>query len=307
MTFWGVGPKGEKLLLGEPAEASLSYDRDAPADLLRAVFPADRMWDELSEVVLYQGGEAVFRGIVDEQNTALSASGITVELVCRSLEALLLDNEAEPGTVNSPSLPLLEERLLLPLGLSLGDGDRRAVRGQLTVEKGESCWAVLERFCREALGTVPHTDASGKVNCGGTAGQSVELSEALSARVELSPCRRVSEVWQQSFRGSYDTPYRSGRPGVKRRRYLSVGSGEDPRQVLAEGERDSFLFTVTCAGAWWPGRNGLASVTLPGLGRFEGCPVRSVRYFWDRQGERTRLTLERPEEGLEGREKRACG
>ena len=99
MTYWGVLKNGGELLLGEPEEAVLSYDREAPADQLKAVFPADRLWEELTEVLVYDGGEGVFRGIVDEQNTRLSEAGLSTELVCRSREALLLDNEAEPGTI----------------------------------------------------------------------------------------------------------------------------------------------------------------------------------------------------------------
>lgn len=140
MTFWGVTFSGKRLLLGEPLEASLCYDRDAPADLLRARFPADKLWEELKEAELWEGEKLVFRGLVDEQDTELSSSGLTVELVCRSLEALLLDNEALPETIASPSLPLLEKKLLSPLGLALGEGDRERKRGRLTVKKGKSCW-----------------------------------------------------------------------------------------------------------------------------------------------------------------------
>ena len=46
MTFWGVLQRGGQMLLGDPAEAVLSFDRDAPADQLKAVFPADRIWED---------------------------------------------------------------------------------------------------------------------------------------------------------------------------------------------------------------------------------------------------------------------
>lgn len=296
MIFWGVGLSGSELLLGEPKEAVLTYDRDAPADLLRVKFPADRMWEELAEVVLYEDGRQTFRGIVDEQNTILSSQGLTVELVCRSREALLLDNEAMPGTVASPSLPVLETRLLTPLGLTLGGGDREKKRGELAVTKGESCWSVLERFCGAFLGTVPYVDLEGRVQCEGAPGKRLELKDVISAEVSLLPCKRVSEVWQQSCRGGYDTLYRGKSRGTVRRRYVSMQGGKSPGEVLARGERDSFLLTVTCAGSWWPGRNASASLDLPGAGRFEDCPVRGASYRRDRSGERTRLILERKAE-----------
>lgn len=293
MTFWGTTIFGDRLLLGEPAEAALSYDRDAPADLLRVKFPADRMWEELREVEMYEKGEPAFRGVVDEQNTELSSAGLTIELVCRSREALLLDNEALPENILSPSLSLLETRLLTPLGLALGAGDTERKQGELVISKGESVWTVLERFCQEFLETEPYVDLDGLVQCGGLPGKSLELKDVISAQVNLLPCKRITEVWQQSSRGSYDTPYRSEGRNVPRRRYLSMQSGKNPHQVLEAGERNSFLLTVACAGAWWPGRNASASVTLPGVGRFENCPVQSALYRRDKSGERTRLVLEK--------------
>ncbi len=295
MTFWGITPTGDRLALGDPMEITFSWDRDAPADLLRAKFPADRLWEELKEVLLYRQGELAFRGVVDEQNAALSSTGLTVELVCRSLEALLLDNEALPEVLNSPSLPLLEEKLLRPLGLSLGKGDRETKRGRLVVDKGDSCWTVLESFCGTFLGTFPWVDPEGRVQCEKEPERRLELANVISAQVGFFPCKRVSEVWRQSCRGLYDTPYRSGRPGAVRRRYLSRESGQEPRALLAQGERESFSLTVTCAGAWQPGRNTLASVDLPGVGRLRDCPVQSALYRRDKSGERTWFILDRPQ------------
>lgn len=301
MTFWGVKPSGERVLLGEPAEAVLSFDRDAPADLLRAKFPADRLWDELREVAMYKDGELLFRGIVDEQVTTLSSTGLMTELVCRSLEALLLDNEAQPGVTKSPSLELLESRMLLPLGLRLGKVDTSRQTGELNVEKGESCWAVLNRFCQTYFGVEPSVDLNGLVQCEAVPQGEVELREIISAKVELLPCKRLSEVWMQSCRGGYDTVFRNETDALPHRRFVSAQSGKDPRAMLAKGERESFLLTVTCRGAIWPGRNDRASVTLPHVGRFTHCPIRSVQYRRDKNGEQTRLVLEK------GEEKRVCG
>ncbi len=296
MIFWGVLPEGDQLLLGEPEEAVLTRDRDAPADMLRAKFPAASLWEECREVFVYDNGKLLFRGIVDEQNTLLTSAGLTVELVCRSLEALLLDNEAPPGTFSVPSLAQLETKLLAPLGLAFGEGDREKKRGELTVEKGESCWTVLERFCLDFLGAAPFVDLEGRVRCGGIPEETIELAEVISAQVSRLPCRYISEVWQQSCRGEYDTLYRGGRKRIFRRRYSSMQGGKDPRQILAQGERESFLLTVTCAGAVWPGRNVSASVTIPGVGRFAECPVRNVLYRRSKAGESTRFVLERGKE-----------
>ena len=84
MTFWGELPQGPEMLLGEPLSVELLYDRDAPADQLTAVFPAEEPWEALSVVRVFHEGKLLFGGIVDEQNATLSESGLQVELVCRS-------------------------------------------------------------------------------------------------------------------------------------------------------------------------------------------------------------------------------
>ena len=60
---------GTELLLGNPLEAELLYDSDAPADQLKAVFPTEKLWDDLAVVRVFHQGQVVFGGIVDEQNT----------------------------------------------------------------------------------------------------------------------------------------------------------------------------------------------------------------------------------------------
>lgn len=296
MTFWGELAGGGQMLLGDPQEAVLSYDREAPADQLKAVFPADRMWEPLAEVCVYHEGQGIFRGIVDEQNTRLGAGGLTVELVCRSREALLLDNEAEPGCIRSPSLEVLRRRMLEPLGLREVQGPGGSVRGELMVEKGSSCWAVLAGFCRDYLGTEPYVDFDGVVQCGPEKARRLELSRVVSAEICQMPCKELSAVWKQGYRGGYDTLFRESRAQGTRRRYLSAQSGKDPRDLLREARRESFLLRVTCAGVWWPVRGAAADVAAPLAGKFFGCPVKRAVCRRDRNGEQTSFVLERGEE-----------
>lgn len=291
MTFWGTLRDGAQMLLGSPEEAVLSYDRDAPADQLKALFPADKIWDSLVEVCAYEGGKGVFRGIVDEQNTRLTAGGLYVELLCRSREALLLDNEAEPGTIKRPSLEALRQRLLEPLGLT-ASGDSQPAAGERFIEKGMSCWEVLAGFCQDYFGTTPYVDFDGTVHCEGWEPEKLALKDVMTAEISELPCKRLSAVWKQGCRGGYDTLYSSPEAAVPRRRYLGAQDVRHPREVLAAGEREGFLLTVTCAGNWWPAR-GAVDVAVPMAGRYENCPVRKAVYYRDKNGEKTRFVLEK--------------
>ncbi len=298
MTCWGILQDGGQMLLGDPKELVLSFDRDAPADQLKAVFPAEQMWEALAQVAVYEGGYAVFRGIVDEQNTRLEADGIWVELVCRSLEALLLDNEACPEPVRSPSLGRLFGKLAEPLGFRRFEGASGKIPGVLEIEKGVSCWQVLSGFCAAYLGTVPYADVNGVLHCEGYGEEEVCISDVLRAEVSHMPCKEISEVWQQSFRGTYDTPYREPGAIARRRRYSACGSGANPKQLLADAREDSCRVTLECAGAVWPVRGKAVSAELPRLGKLTRCPVLSARCYKDSQGLHTRLVLGRGKDNV---------
>ena len=100
-----------------------------------------------------------------------------------------------------------------------------------------SCWEAVEEFCRGWLGTVPYVDETGALRCDGLPSFSVDLGTASWGELSFKPCKELSEVWQQSFRGTYDTPYRRREAAVQRRRYCSSQSGEDPKETLAQGRR----------------------------------------------------------------------
>ena len=293
MTFWGELTDGTEMLLGDPTEAQLCYDSDAPANQLTAVFPAEKLWEDLAVVRVFHEGEVVFGGIVDEQNTRLSGEGFSVEVVCRSWEALLLDNEAQPAVLKTPSLASLWEKYFKSLGFLDILGDMEPKTAELTVEKGVSCWELLENFCREYLGTVPYVDGACVLHCEGIPESRITAGRVLSAEYDRQPCKQLSTVWQQSFRGTYDTRLRNTAAwGVKRQRYVSMEESRDPRELLKEGEQESRLLTVECLGNCWPGRGALVTVEAQKLGKFTACPVRSARYTRNSKGERTKLVLE---------------
>lgn len=298
MTYWGTLQGGGQMLLGDPKEAVLSFDRDAPADQLKAVFPADRIWEDICEVAAYDRGTGVFRGIVDEQITRLTPEGLFVELVCRSREALLLDNEAEPVAIKRPSLESIHRRLLEPLGFTQVLGSGGAVPGELRVEKGTSCWEVLSSFCGEYFGTEPYVDFDGAIHCEGVGEREIILSDVVSAQVERMPYKRLSAVWKQGYRGGYDTLFSDPEAPVVRRRYISAQNGADPREMLSRAKRGSRMLTVVCSGSRWPLRGARAGGEVPGIGRFSGCPVEKGTYYRDQNGERTRLTLEAGDEDV---------
>lgn len=293
MQLTALALQGEQIVLPQVVSLTLRREAAAPADELKAVVAVSSALPTLTRLTATENGTVCFHGIVDEQHTRLTSAGIRVELVCRSLEALLLDNEAKPQTLLSPTQARLSSVLLAPLGLSFASADLAPVSGALTIEKGTSCWSVLQSVTQAQLGTSPSVDADGQVHC--TADDPIDhpLTHVTAAVLSQLPCQCISEVWQQSTRLQYDTCWQNEATGVMRRRYLSLQQGKNPKTVLSDSLKDSTRLTVTCKGAWLPKKHDTASVTVPGLGEFTCCPVVAVTYRFSAAGEETELQLER--------------
>ena len=298
MRFTGVRPDGTEIQLGNPREAMLSFDREAPAMELKAVFAVEKPWDELSEVLVMQERDGIFRGIVDEQITGLSNEGLTVELICRSREALLLDNEAEPGTIRGPSLEALRRRFLMALGFENIIGQEGAFRGVLNIEKGSSCWRVLSDFCKKNLMTQPWVSFDRALHCEKETPERGQISGVIWAELHHLPVKRLSQVYKQGYGGGYNAMYRDPKALAVRRRYISAQSGIDPKELLRIAGEKSFRITVVCKGNLFNLRRAELEVDLPKAGRFTGCRAERVIYYRDQEGERTKFVLKRGENNV---------
>lgn len=175
MIFWGETEKGEKILLGEPESVTLKRDADAPADLITASFPAYDIWESFLYLHAYENGNQVFSGIVDEQRTSIGKNSMTAMLVARSKMALLLDNEAMPQTLMNPSLRLISKLYIEPFGFAPVVGSSTSVKGAFTIFKGESCWSVLDRFCRLFHGSKAFCGNDGLIYAYEPEGESLKL------------------------------------------------------------------------------------------------------------------------------------
>lgn len=301
MTVTAALSGGRVISLPQPASLVLRRERDTPADELTVTFSVSETLPALRELTVARDGTCLFCGIVDEQRTRLNSSGLQVVVVCRSLEAILLDNEAPPQRMLNPTAARLEAALLNPFDLCFAPDETFTLPGELTIEKGESGWAVLARCCNRQYGTDPWVDEQGLVHCNPRETRDWKLTDVTAAEYAAFPCYRIGEVWQQSCRGQYDTRWKAddiptGRPGTVRRRYLSLQQGKNPHTVLQQSAANGTQLSVTCKGAWLLNKNDTAAVTIAGLGSFARCPMRGLVYRLTSSGEQTELTLESTKE-----------
>lgn len=165
MKFYGENENG-RFLLPEAVSAEIDSEYGVPADSLTVRFSG------VSTPGLYRidactdDGELIFRGIVDEQETTETVSGVTSAVYARSPAALPLDNECEPGEYTDPSLDVIAKRHLDRFGIVCSEHPT-AASGKMNVARGQSHWTAVKSFCSLFLGTEPRVNSVGEFrsNC----------------------------------------------------------------------------------------------------------------------------------------------
>lgn len=137
----------------------------APCGSFRVQFAAVRGMAETlrrgMRISAFENSAAVFCGVVDEAEITLDGRGLTAELTGRDLSALLLDNETRAAEFQSVQLRDILARYVTPQGIDRVDADALPPVDGFSVGTGESCWRVLEGFCRHAAGVQPRFLADG--------------------------------------------------------------------------------------------------------------------------------------------------
>lgn len=287
-------PDGAELMAGPPAGLTLNRDADAPADSLELFFAFD-FPAELAPCAarLEYGGEAVFDGIVDGQTVRLEKGEKSTFFSLRSRAALLLDNEAEPGTLRMPSLRLMEQRILRPLGLSAEGGETGARQGELVIEKGTSCWAALCAFSERFLDVTPYETRAGKLCFSPRIPKTLALPNLVSLEKRRLPSAQISRVVVQSTRtGAYSAVFDNPTAGgIQRVRYRAADAGTSPAEIFAAGERAALSVRAVCAGFVDAEPGDICSFLQLGEA-CAGMRLRAMRYSLTHGTEETELVFE---------------
>lgn len=309
LTFEATNTRGERLSLPFPVEAVLCRDAGTPADSLTAVFPSV-IDEELCDIAVYKDGKKIFSGIVDEQITA-TGEYFRIKLVCRSMAALLVDNEAQPCTFRNVSASLIFSRYIKPLGFISFTGKDKTLTGEFRVSKGESCWQVLEDFCRKTYGTFPVVEGK-TVNMQGIEdnkpclmfsdkGDGIAYS---TLEHSLLRCKLISRVRCKLAQGGDYTSYVCNEDaqarGVLRERYLNADelsgrSLDDADRIIDSARAKSEKITLLVPQCMTESLGAQAVVCDSTAGEYRGFTVTGIRYSLSRNSESTKLTLMRKE------------
>lgn len=158
---------GRQHAIGEPSSFRLSYGLGSPCDSfsLRATWKAgqESLLNTVSRVLVKRDGELIFFGVLDEWECCFDASGYTLELHGRGMQALLLDNEAQSADYGVATLSDILLAYVTPYGIqTVGQASLPPVSG-FSVKSGSSCWQVLYQFARYYGGVAPRFDRQGRL------------------------------------------------------------------------------------------------------------------------------------------------
>lgn len=142
------------------------------------------------------GGETVFTGVVDEWRALAAPAGRTLGINGRSLQALLLDNEAEAAEYYGAGLDFILGEHVYPWGITDVRRGAMSTASRLSVSSGASAWSVLEEFCVFCGDVRPRFDRAGTLLLDGSSGEERAFSALKAAEQSFTDTRYgvISEV-----------------------------------------------------------------------------------------------------------------
>lgn len=123
----------------------ISQDIDAACDGLRISFVTDNLLNEVQRIEAYCDGRCIFNGYCDTQREQAYGGGFECFVYARSSACLLVDNEATPLIYNAPSTAALFAINAQEYGFENGL-DMLYCEEEYQVSKGTSCFGAINDF-----------------------------------------------------------------------------------------------------------------------------------------------------------------
>lgn len=286
---------------------SINIEEDVPADDMKAKFSYFEC-DELKSVVVYSDDEIVFTGVIDEQQLIKDIKGEYVNIVARSLAALLLDNESMPIGYTNPSVNMIYNRHLSPLGIKLKEESSKAFFGTLLVLKGDSDYNTVQNFSKKAFGGSVRVNEKGEL-CFPDEKESEPLLFSdntqginyFSYSENIRRCDEISSVKIKLLNSTgYDTQVvnvGAQSRGITRQRYLDAYKTDTPavyaQKMIDNSKKKAFVLSLSCMGRHLNILNRNARVCDSVYGDTDKLYVSALRYSLSDKGEYTVVSLKR--------------
>lgn len=287
----------------------LSYTTGTPCDSFTCSCPWDGGGDDgpvqWSRFTAKEGGDVVFRGVVDECEVRVDGNGSTLEVTGRGLAALLLDNEALGQDYVTATLEDILRDHVLPYGIEVASRAALPAVGRFSVAGGSSEWSVLEEFCRYHGAAVPRFDRMGRLELAPWRdGEKRVVGDRVPVTALRCTQRRygvLSEIWvrdrvRQTVEKIDDPAFRAA--GGQCRRVMTMPGRSDHQTMRYTGRyqlersaarRLELEVELPLGFFAWPGE--LVELQRSGWGRNGIYRVAQAQVEQDGNGIRTRLEL----------------
>lgn len=230
MTFEIEMTDGVKKEIDSIISYSWSSDIGAACDGLRLYFlnnDSDYEADAY-RIRVYDGTDCVFFGYVDTEKNTFEADGVVCFIYARSTACLLVDNEAKPVTLVSPTSTQLFETFAKDFGFSNGLEEASSDSSYM-IQKGTSCFGAVNDFMSDINGGGVYVDSSNTLRTY-KSGNELKIPDEiiLSYSVITERGEPVSELFYkiesgESYRHCLSSDYLSGE-NMTRRRYFNASS-----------------------------------------------------------------------------------
>lgn len=239
-------------------------DRNIPCDSVTITVPIEKMVSDIYKVSLMLEKTCFFKGIVDKQRITFSQTGKLLTLECRSLSALLLDNEVKPSIY----FQLTDKQVISQYGVPFGLKGHRfpysVKQNFLQTKKGDSCWNVITEFCRLTYGKTPYVTYDNYVTLNPFTETTHTLSNSLSYGISYTsltllraPSKLFSKVYMKTATETYSYYYGfemenplAVNQSVRRERYyhpiskLTANAKAEVSRLINQSNQNSFSVEV---------------------------------------------------------------
>ena len=288
-----------------PLSVTIQKSLDIPCDDAVVIIPYKK-YKSGEKILITDGSEVVFRGIIDEEQIILNNSGKFIKYVARSMMSLFIDNEVCPAEFSKPTETYLGYRFIERFGMDFSKSER-VYNGNLICQKGMSVYDVLAEYSKEIYGTYPRVDSTGFFDFkGGKKDEKIIFGnngngERYNSYIEYKrPCNRITRVYlklsDKGYKSVIDNPEAKD-TSIVRERYIdgtmnSKTSGVLGDKIIANSNKNYLLVKLVCPRRI-TGCLGYRAFVDEESVREYSFTVKEIKYTLNSKSESTALLLER--------------
>ena len=303
-----AGINGSRVRKNNPVSVTISNRQDIPADTadIRCIY--DGSFEEYRFVKIFFDEKLIFKGIVDGQKITVGKDGGYVDIACRSMAGVLLDNHLRPQNISGLTDSIIYNSFLRPFDIDIDRITNKSCPELINIGKGVSVYSLIEEYSKRVFRKNARITAQGKAFLSGGMNKSgylfsdgeisLEKNSYRYSKISLSRSRRnvISRVFVRSSDSETGYPLElknreiKGFSGVCVRYFDASPSGghciQEARDMLEGSNRNSFIIMLECPCFVYSPLYGNAQVVFDGklydnmevfscVQRFEGKKVNS--------------------------------